>query len=64
MPTKDSQIIAVRVKNDIASKIDERINSPYFVKMAEKLKLKKPTRNMWFNWLIKVGLRKHDKKEG
>ncbi len=48
-PTKDSTVLAVRVRNQTLAEI--------------KKKKRKKTLNAWLNWCIGLGLRKHDKKE-
>jgi len=50
MPTKNSKILSVRVKNDIIRQIEERLGK------------KKPTINSWLGLAIKESLRPHRKK--
>jgi len=47
MPTKDSTVRGVRIKNDAISAIEQRA------------KRRKWTFNRWMNWAISVGLRSH-----
>ena len=49
MPTKDSNILSVRLRNPIIREILER---------ARRRKL---TKNGWLEWAVKQGLRKHTK---
>lgn len=51
MPTKNTKVLAVRVKNETVAEIEARI------------KPNGKSLNKWLNWAISLGLRKHDKKE-
>lgn len=50
MPTKDSKVLSVRVKNEVIAEINRRISR------------RDITLNAWLNWAISKGLRKHTKK--
>ena len=50
MPTKDSRVIGVRIKNQTITAIEQRANRKGW------------TFNKWMNWAISIGLRKHTKK--
>lgn len=52
MPTKDSTVLTVRVKNDLVKRIHQRIAK------------RGCTVNQWLNRVIVEGLRKHQAKEG
>jgi len=49
MPTKDSTVISVRVRNDRLEEI------------KCKLARRNMTLNAWLTWVIRLGLRKHKK---
>jgi hypothetical protein len=50
LPTKDSTVIAVRVRRETIEKIRARLGK------------RKPTINSWLTWAISLGLRKHVKR--
>jgi len=52
MPTKDSRVIGVRIKDETIAKIIERASRKGW------------TFNRWMNWAIIQGLRSHKRKEG
>lgn len=52
MPTKDSTVVAVRIKNEMLGKINHRI------------KRRGITINKWLTWAIGLGLRTHRKSRG
>ena len=49
MPTKNSSVISVRIKNEVIDEINHR------------MKRKGITINKWLSWAVSLGLRKHDK---
>ena len=50
MPTKDSKVISVRIKNEVADEINRRV------------KRRGMTVNKWLVWAVGLGLRSHSKK--
>lgn len=53
MPTKDSTVISVRIRNNILARIESRLQ-----------RKKGMTLNRWLTWAILQGLRSHKKGVG
>jgi len=51
MPTKDSRVLTVRIKGNLAVMVEDRIA------------LNGMTKNQWLTWAIEQGLRKHSAKD-